>query len=731
MHFLSVQKLFTTSLLLALLASVAQAQDNRVDTAKVYDLKEVVISATRSPMEKGKVPQKVEVISRKDMELTAGQEFTDLLKKNASVDIIQYPSLLSGVGIRGFRPQTGSLNQRSLLLVDGRPAGTTNLATLDMNSIERVEVLKGPASALYGSQAVGGVINLITRKSQGKIGTTLFAEYGTYQTLNAGANVGGSLTKKLNFDASFHYFRRNQNYKTGSGNLFRNAMGNDKYVKYLFGGASEEISDRRADGDRREYSQLGYYTGSLRLGYLLNDKWSVNVRGEGFIADDVQAPSDVAFGNTQPNTKDTERANGEVSVTGNLNGHQLLVKGYLAGERTKNYNINSNGSPIPPYLSYQSEQSWYGFQVRDAIRLGAHGLTVGADYTNASNGSRSFLQNGTESAPFSPNFALASTAVYAQGQFNFFNNRLTVSPGLRYDLIHYIGKQTPLLDSYRADQKTNPFVSPSLGIKMLIAEPLSVYANVGRAFVTPDAFNVAGFSQSGTGTGRVAITQGNPNLKNENSISWDAGIRYSERQIGLSAEFTYFSTYVKDRITRQTTNPTTVERTAQGDTIRSRTTYVNANKGEIRGLEGELTYDLGALSDYRYSLRIFANATSIIRAQEITVNTTTGAETRRDIANVASFNTSYGIEYDDQKAFRLRLSGRYVGHRKDTDFNDPDFPEIRYPAFMLLDLVASYTLTGHHTVGLYVNNLTDENYYEKRGFNMPGRTVSVRYTVRF
>ena len=131
----------------------AQAQA-LADTLKRQNLNEVVVTATRSATERRKVPQQVQFISQQDIQATPNQEFTDVLKKNASVDIIQYPGLLAGVGIRGFRPQTSGLNQRALLLVDGRPAGTSNLATLDLGSVERVEVLKGPASILYGEGAL-------------------------------------------------------------------------------------------------------------------------------------------------------------------------------------------------------------------------------------------------------------------------------------------------------------------------------------------------------------------------------------------------------------------------------------------------------------------------------------------------------------------------------------------------------------------------------------------------
>ena len=53
-----------------------------------------------------------------------------MLKKNSGVEVVQYSGVLSGIGIRGFRPETSGLNKRSLLLIDGRPSGVTNLSTL-------------------------------------------------------------------------------------------------------------------------------------------------------------------------------------------------------------------------------------------------------------------------------------------------------------------------------------------------------------------------------------------------------------------------------------------------------------------------------------------------------------------------------------------------------------------------------------------------------------------------
>ena len=138
-------------------------------------------------------PQKIEVVDATDIERTVAADLTDVLKKNAGVDVVQYSGALSGIGIRGFRPQFSGINKRSLLLIDGRPSGVTNLATLLLDSVERIEVLKGAASSVYGSSAMGGVVNVITRQSRGKIAGTARVGGGSFGATDFGGRIGGSV----------------------------------------------------------------------------------------------------------------------------------------------------------------------------------------------------------------------------------------------------------------------------------------------------------------------------------------------------------------------------------------------------------------------------------------------------------------------------------------------------------------------------------------------------------
>ena len=217
-------------------------------------------------------------------------------------------------------------------------------------------------------------------------------------------------------------------------------------------------------------------------------------------------------------------------------------------------------------------------------------------------------------------------------------------------------------------------------------------------------------------------------MKNESSLSWDLGLDFNKPQSGFAANVTFYSTKVENRIAKiiKVVN----EPLENGDMITSRATFVNAADAQITGLETEVSYDFGAKSDYRYSLKAFWNGNSIIKAKELIVGTD-ASEVRRDIQNVARNTFNFGLAYDNLKWLQLRLSGRAVGTRKDIDYTDPINPEIEYPQYMVLDFVAQFKISGGHTIALKLNNVTDENYYEKRGYNLPGRALSVRYLRSF
>src|SRR5690606_37818335 len=138
-------------------AAAAQAHDS----IPRFDVPGVTVTATRGAVDRSEVPQRIDLVTQREIAAAGAEDVAQALRSTTAIDVISYPGLLTGVSIRGFRPQYFGLTSHTLVLIDGRPAGTNNLSLIDAGGVERVEVLRGPASALYGSNAMGGVINVI------------------------------------------------------------------------------------------------------------------------------------------------------------------------------------------------------------------------------------------------------------------------------------------------------------------------------------------------------------------------------------------------------------------------------------------------------------------------------------------------------------------------------------------------------------------------------------------
>ncbi|HEX2203018.1 MAG TPA: TonB-dependent receptor [Longimicrobium sp.] len=731
----------------SLLPAAARAQD----TLATFGVDTVVATTRRYPALRAEIPQKIDVVGERDLRRASADELADVLKEQVSADVVQYPGLLSGIGLRGFRPEFSWINQRTLILIDGRPAGVTNLSTIDLHQVERIEVLRGPASSLYGSSAMGGAVNLITRRSRGALRGSARASYGSWETLELDARAGGSLSRRIDADVGVSRFSRGRDYRVGEGNLFRGLVGSETAGK-LFADSVHAVPEL-GDGLRRPNTEYGYTSGSARLGVQLTGAVRADVRGELFRADDVEGPADLYSAFPDPGTrKDLGRRTGEVALSGAFGRHAPLLRAYAGVEETEFFDTYAES----PFINYTSDVRSSGLQLQDALRLGAHALTAGFDYTYLEATSRAFSAPATPSAPFGPDASSASAAVFAETKLSLLGPRLTATLGGRYDRVSLALEETPLRPDLVSEEETFTTFNPSVGLQYALTPELRVHGTAGRAFVTPDALFKAGLGLSTGGDGAASITLGNPGLDAESSVTYDLGVGFGSRRLGLDADVTYFHTDVEGRISQVTAafpaggRP----RTAEGETVGSVTTWVNASGAEMAGVEWRLGYDLGARAGYRYSLRLFANATHLLtrdeevpavsvdaarfagrtdfRPEEVADALVFGDFGTREIRNVADRTITGGVEYDDFRRFSARLSGRYVGARTDLDFTDfANITDIRYPAFMTVDFVTSVKVARGSEVSLLVDNLTDENYYEKRGFNLPGRSVRVRFSTEF
>ncbi len=143
----------------------------REEEEGAVSMKDVVITATKTEQEVLDVPQHVTVITAEEIEKSGVRDVAQILNRQAGVTVEDYGSLGAVQSLR----LRGSTTEQVLVLVDGvrinnAQSGTVDLSLIPVSIIERIEIVRGGTSALYGSDAVGGVINIITRKeADGKL----------------------------------------------------------------------------------------------------------------------------------------------------------------------------------------------------------------------------------------------------------------------------------------------------------------------------------------------------------------------------------------------------------------------------------------------------------------------------------------------------------------------------------------------------------------------------------
>jgi len=675
------------------------------DTLSVVNLGEIKVSATKSNTKLKNLPYKVEVISSEAIKLSPAKDLGELLKMNSSVDIIQYPGLLSSVGMRGFQPTTN--NKYNALLIDGLPAGTRNISTLGLSNVEQVEILKGPFSSLYGSNAMAGVINIVTPKHKETLQGMTNLSWGSFMTSHADVSVGGRITGPLSFDLSAFTDNEGENYTIGKHNLLKMSETN------------KAILDKNSYGatfGSTKYSQMG---ASLRLGYDINKNWEINLFQSGYEAKDVLSGGSF-WGVYSKNKKDITRWSSRLELQGIMNNHTIKFSPYYSNDLSKNY-LNQIDTA---YVTSQSRYETFGAQLQDNIKLGQQNIVVGIDNNTQLNKTNNWKNATIQKAPYNPDYSNTATGVFAQGHFKFFDDKLNISAGARYDFINFTLKKSTLLGNAEKTDNYN-IINPNIGIKYEIVEGLSTHANFGTAFLAPDAIQKAG-NYTYNGTKYVA----NPDLKAEQSKTVDFGFGYKNYYSGIESDITFFHTDHKNMITTISVNPDGDKEASSGDEY---ITYINASKAFMNGLEVLASYDLGALYDYNFSLKTFVNATFMFDTRVKSGNVWS------DMKYVRKQNATFGIEYGSVNGFKLRLSGRYIGSRIEDNWfysynvrplyasNKP----ILHPDYLLFDVSASYSITKKITVGVNVANLLDENYTEKDGYNMPGRSITAKCSVKF
>jgi len=199
------------------------------------EMSSIVISATRTPTVLEDVPQRIHKIEKETIQEYPATNTDNLLRMIPGINVNRSSGIFSRNSSVTMRGMPGA--SRSLILLDGVPlnktaGGTVNWHLITPDEIDRIEVVKGPGSALYGNNAMSGVINIITRKPQKNIEGMINAGYGTFNTIKGQAILNGNSIKK----SKGIYWKLGGFYRQGDGYIIepedtRNSLDVNAYLK--------------------------------------------------------------------------------------------------------------------------------------------------------------------------------------------------------------------------------------------------------------------------------------------------------------------------------------------------------------------------------------------------------------------------------------------------------------------------------------------------------------------
>lgn len=202
-------KIFLFALAMTILSLSIHSEETKEKTPRSSLQYTVVVTATKIETPAKEIASSVTVISAEDLKKMKKTTVVEVLQEVLGVTIIQN----GGSGTGAACSIRGANSEHTLVLMDGvelndpiSPCRSYDLSHLTLENIERIEILRGPQSTLYGSDAIGGVINIITKKGEGKPKITFSSSGGSYATITSDFGASGG-AEKINYSLGISYFR--------------------------------------------------------------------------------------------------------------------------------------------------------------------------------------------------------------------------------------------------------------------------------------------------------------------------------------------------------------------------------------------------------------------------------------------------------------------------------------------------------------------------------------------
>ncbi len=728
--------------------------DSPEATVPVFDLQQITVTGTRTPRTVNNSSSTITVIEQEELKQNLVEDIRDLVRYEPGISVrdnLRYG--FQDFNIRGLE------GNRVLIQVDGirQPErfefGPFQLGrdSFELETLKTVEIIRGPASSLYGSDALGGAVTFTTLDPADLLALTGRDTYLGFSNQATGRNTGFTNTLAMagrqdRLEALLMYTRRDfQETRIFAGNsTFNNPQegyGNNVLAKVVY--RLSENSDLKLTG---EYFNRNTDTTTLPINL-----------GSGILNFDE--------------TIDTERIRISLEYTyDNPDGKIFQVataKAYYQPATTSETSFDENrilqsGAQVSRDTVNELISDLWGadLQFQTNFQTGSlfHRVVYGIDWSVTRNDRPrdrilTDLATGEQTRTIPPDtfptkdFPESDTTrlgLYLQDEIEWGNGNLTLIPGIRYDIYDLNPLNDPVFAA-NGSEATSLYadaVSPKLGLIWNLSSDLTFVAQYARGFRAPQYNEVnSGFTNLTSGFFRYR-TLSNPDLKPETSDSFEVGLRgvFPQASFSLTGFYNTYDDFIEAFVQVGT------EPSPPGTGIPGGPPAPEVNLFQSQNVSRARIYGIEATGEYYFSPDLTGWSLNTSLAWAVGDNLTDD----EPLATINPFEAVVGLHYDDPgDKWGTRLIATFVGEPRVPPREGPRDPDPPAPlpfipnSFTVVDLLGYYNLNDELSLNFGIFNVFDSEYYrysdvrflnqgpDVARFAQPGTHASVNLVSRF
>jgi iron complex outermembrane recepter protein len=678
---------------------------------KIYESVEVEITDSRPEQAEQSVPQRMNLITAQTITENPGPNITSVLDYISGVNLTSTMGMFSNNTVVTLRGLSGNDQGRTLVLLDNIPLnksdeGTVNWNLINRDNVGKIEVTKGPGSARYGSSAMGGVINIRTKRPEEKIAGTATVGYGTFNTLGIRYAITGIVgpnapTKGFFYDLN-GFYRQSDGY-------------NAEIPEYL------EPADTFTVNNFLREASIG-----AKLGYRFNQHNAISFSA-GFFNDKRGRGMEIY----------------EVDGAWERHGTWQATVDYQGNSKNLSWNVNlfTLNEYFTRMNEYMSEGEYNLYKVK-SLRIdrgvlasldapvGKHQqLSGGIEVHQGSVDGQDIYYTSTDL--ISNAGKMENYALYLQDEILLAHNRLQFDVGLRlnYAVFHH-GSFTIENPSYSIEYMV-PYqdtlipqhawfqVDPKFSVQYRFTPEQRIYVTIARGFRAPNLDDLCR-----TGKKRNGFKIANPALNPETLDNYEVGadlLLFKKLHIAPSLYYSVGHDFMYYVSTGDSVN--------MGYKITPVFQKQNISQVDIYGAELDIDIEpvkwLSLFANYAFAHSVIAH---FVPANPAIDSNLTG----KFLTDVPMHKATAGATWKN-KIVNLNLMWKYIGPRWINDQNsiDPVLQIDRYPAYSTFNLRAWHTFFKHLVVAVNIDNIFDVIYIDDRLQRSPGRMINAEITVNF